>query len=160
MTTNADIIAAVLDDTPKHRKTIAEESGLDLALASATLSAMRKEGRAERTEDGWTAPGSATKSVRKAERPAAGMPVVGVAVDVPRFSVVRDPGYVTPKKASNAPIAEPNYWRFSVGDDARLSLRPPGGGDAIVMDAAGALKLADFLILVRPVIEAWPVTES
>jgi hypothetical protein len=57
MSTINDVVLGALSDAPIGRQQIAEATGLELALISTTLTALKNQGLAERADGGWVAGG-------------------------------------------------------------------------------------------------------
>lgn len=140
MNANATLVLGALTDEPQTRQRIAELTGLELALVSTTLSALKSKGEAFNTPQGWVTGSEATE--RKTQETEK--------MDIPTLRVEPSSkgGRGCENGAKKAPKGEtvpPRFYRGEQGDLIIDTGRPGAGSKRMVIDAEDVERLRRFI---------------
>lgn len=151
MTLRETVLAALDADAARSCDEITEDTGLERRQVGNVLNQMQTAGQCKRTAEGWirtpsgtppqASPTAAVATARKVREPKA-KPVKKRAPKV-------DTKALTPIKGREVAVASNGHLHFVLTERMELGIERPGGARG-TLTAEEAVRLHDFLTMVRP----------
>jgi hypothetical protein len=142
------VLAALDADLAQSREEICEETRLDSRQVGNALDQLQRSGKCRRGTDGWTRTDSTRPPIASASPKRRGRPPKAETMSArakPKPAQYKAPAIV---------VAANGNLRYALTESREIAIeRTDGSGERGLIGARDALRLAEFIAMVRPALE-------